>query len=205
MPAIKSVMDTDAEIMKAISALYLDGDWFELDPCFSHGKFYKGLSLPKIRMDKTPMAEGVIQNDIRFGLPLADNSVSSVIFDPPFMFGVHGKTLENRMAKRFTMFNDFAELEYTYRSALREFERVLVRGGILAFKCQDYTDSRTTLTHCYVHNWAMECGLVPEDIFILNYTGGRIYNSSLKQKHARKYHCYWMVFRNKKGLTKKKI
>lgn len=55
----------------------------------------------------------------------------------------------------------------------------------------------TTLTHCFVHNWAIAIGFRVIDIFILNFTGARIWNSNLTQRHARKYHCYWIVLQKK--------
>lgn len=192
---IKSVMYNDKDILTAIKQLYLDGENFDLDPCFSKGKFYKGLDLPSIRMDKTPSIPGVQENDIINGIPLNDKSIKSVIFDPPFMFGKHGKTDNNIMTKRFTMFDNWQQLENMYKKALQEFYRILIKGGIVAFKCQDYTDSKTTLTHCFVSLWAMEIGFKTEDLFILVFDKGRIWNSKLTQRHSRKYHSYWIILK----------
>jgi len=111
------------------------------------------------------------------------------------MFGKHGKTDENIMTKRFTMFDSWQDLEEMYKKSLSEFYRILKKGGIVAFKCQDYTDSKTTLTHCFVHNWAIETGFNVEDLFIMVFGGGRVWNNKLIQRHARKYHSYWFVFR----------
>lgn len=184
------------DILAAIRVLYLNNSNFHLDPCFSTGKFYGDLETPELKLDKNPQTSEVKQNDIvENGLPYEDNSILSIVFDPPFMFGKHGKTDENIMTKRFTMFDSWADLETMYKKSLQEFYRVLKKGGIVAFKCQDYTDSRTTLTHCYVHNWALEIGFSVEDIFIMTFRGGRVWNSNLRQKHARKYHSYWFVFR----------
>jgi len=163
---IKSVQYSDQDIINSIRKLYLDGKNFDLDPCFSSGKFYKGINEPKIKLDKTPQREDVKENDILNGLPCESNSLNGIIFDPPFMFGKHGKTDENKMTKRFTMFSSWEELKNMYCTALYHFYRVLRKNGIVAFKCQDYTDSKTTLTHCYVHNWAIDTGFKVEDIFI---------------------------------------
>ena len=95
------------------------------------------------------------------------------------------------------MFDSFSDLECLYRMSLAEFHRVLKVGGVLLFKCQDYTDSSTTLTHCFVHQWACENGFEPVDLFILVATGGRIYNPLLVQRHARKFHSYWFVFKKR--------
>jgi len=192
---IKSVQNSDQDILLSIKKLYLNDDNFDLDPCFSKGVFYKNMITPRILYDKVPVTDNVIENDIINGLPLDDKSIKSVIFDPPFMFGNHGKTSENKMTKRFSMFDKWDDLEVMYKKSLSEFYRVLEKGGIVAFKCQDYTDSKTTLTHCYVHNWALEEGFKVEDLFILHFTKGRIWNSKLKQRHARKFHSYWFVFK----------
>ena len=93
------------------------------------------------------------------------------------------------------MFDTFDELYICYEDILKEAFRVLKNNGILVFKCQDYTDSKTTLTHCFVHNWALDIGFKTEDLFIMVFKGGRVWNSKLTQRHARKYHSYWFVFK----------
>ena len=199
---IKSIQNSDRDVLTAVLQLYkpvnnLGDIGFDLDPCFSTGKFYEDIEWPITKYDKTPTENynQVQQNDILNGIPLNDKSVNSVVFDPPFMFGTHGQTKNNIMTKRFTMFDSWNELETMYKTSLREFYRVLRKGGIVAFKCQDYTDSQTTLTHCYVHNWALEVGFKVEDLFIMAFKGGRVWNSNLKQKHARKYHSYWLILK----------
>ena len=194
---VKSIQNSDRDVLFAIKQLYLDGANYDLDPCYSKGKFYEDLETPTIKLDKNPQDDGeTIKNDItEDGLPHQNNSIKSIVFDPPFMFGKHGKTEQNIMTKRFTMFDNWGELELMYKKSLQEFYRVLTKCGIVAFKCQDYTDSKTTLTHCYVYNWAIEQGFKVEDLFIMVCKGGRIWNSDLIQRHARKYHSYWIVFR----------
>lgn len=192
---IKSVQNSDRDILLSIKTMYLNGENFDLDPCFSVGKFYEDLEAPKYKLDKDPKVDGVIKNDIMLGIPMESSSINSIVFDPPFMFGKHGKTDENIMTKRFTMFDTWEDLENMYKKSLSEFYRILKKGGIVAFKCQDYTDSKTTLTHCFVHNWAIDIGFKAEDLFIMVFKGGRIWNSNLVQRHARKYHSYWFVFK----------
>lgn len=192
---IKSVQNSDRDILLSIKTMYLNGENFDLDPCFSVGKFYEDLETPKYKLDKDPKVDGVIKNDIMLGIPMESSSINSIVFDPPFMFGKHGKTDENIMTKRFTMFDTWEDLENMYKKSLSEFYRILKKGGIVAFKCQDYTDSKTTLTHCFVHNWAIDIGFKAEDLFIMVFKGGRIWNSNLVQRHARKYHSYWFVFK----------
>lgn len=191
----KSVVLSDEDALQSIMCVHNEGRPFELDPCYSIGNFYKSKIIPepKLKFDISIQSEGVRQSDVR-NLPINANSVNSIVFDPPFMFGHHGQTKNNVMNKRFSMFDRWNDLVSMYCEALKEFNRVLTPGGLLAFKCQDYTDSKTTLTHCYVHNWALEAGFYPKDLLILACTTGRIYNPNLVQRHFRKFHCYWYVF-----------
>ena len=90
--------------------------------------------------------------------------------------------------------NGFEELEKHYIGTLKEAYRILKNKGILIFKCQDFTDSKTTLTHCFVNKWANQIGFYSKDLFIL-LSKGAIANKNLTQRHARKYHSYFFVFR----------
>lgn len=189
---IKSISYSQDEILNWIIQLYCP-DGFDLDPTYSKGVFYKNVPEPKLKFDLQPQIENVQKANCT-NLPLDDCSINSIVFDPPFMFGAHGQTKNNIMTKRFTMFNTFAQLCIMYQDSLREFYRLLKPKGILVFKCQDYTDSKTTITHCLVYNWAYTIGFKAEDIFI-RLTKGRIYNPKLKQRHARKFHSYFWVLK----------
>lgn len=175
--------------------LHNGGNPFDADVTYSVGGFYRrSIPVPALRFDISPQSPDVIQADV-CALPLADESISSVIFDPPFMFNPHGTALtKNAAANRYSMFPKWEDLERTYCGALDEFKRVLKPKGIVAFKCQDYTDSKTTLTHCHVWKWATERGFYAKDMFIRYRLNGPAYNVNLRQKHARKFHSYWFVF-----------
>lgn len=172
--------------------LHNQNEWIELDACYSRGTIWKHLKAPVFRFDIAPInGTDTIPADSK-NLPLASNSVHSIFFDPPFMFGTHGQTKNNIMNKRFTMFDSWDDLKEMYIESLCEFYRVLIKGGLLIFKCQDYTDSKATLTHCHIHNWAVQVGFYPKDLFIY-INNLRIYNPNLTQRHARKTHSYFMV------------
>lgn len=189
---IKSVSYSQDEILNWIIQLHCP-DGFDLDPTYSKGVFYKNVPEPRLKFDLNPQTKDTRKADCT-NLPLDSSSVNSIVFDPPFCFGVHGKTLENISAKRFTMFNSFDDLQQMYQASLQEFYRVLGKKGILVFKCQDYTDSKTTMTHCLVWQWALKYGFYAKDLFVLIAKCGRIYNPKLKQKHARKFHSYLWIF-----------
>lgn len=196
---IKSVYSSDKEILDAVLKMHVKDKTFDIDPTYSRGVIYSGLPEPRMKFDLSPQRDDIMKADCR-GLPVKYNSVSSIVFDPPFMFGKHGKTDQYRMTKRFTMFDSFDDLKSMYIESMIEFYRAMKNGGHLIFKCQDYTDSKTTMTHCLVWQWAQEIGFYAKDLFILVFPGGRIYNSNLRQLHARKFHSYYWVFQKKKRL-----
>jgi len=194
-----SVFEDETKLIKNLLNLHNEGKDIDLDPCYSTGRFYKTLNKPIYKFDINPV-EGVKKADVK-SIPLANESVQCIIFDPPFMFGTHGQTKNNIMNKRFTMFNTFKDLEEMYKNALREFHRLLKRKGIILFKCQDYTDSFSTMTHCLVWEWAIKQGFYAKDLAIL-VKPNKIYNPNLKQRHLRKVHTYYWVFEkcNVKGV-----
>lgn len=196
---IFSFFDNEQELIYSLLQIHNQGNDIELDPMYNKGAFYKSLiNKPKFRFDINAEKNGynAIQGDA-CNLPLENNSINCMILDPPFMFGAHGKTQNNVINKRYTMFDSFDDLQNCYKGILAEAHRVLKKNGILFFKCQDYTDSKTTMTHCLVYQWALEQGFYAKDIAILNLPITKIYNGNLKQKHLRKTHCYFWVFQKR--------
>ena len=191
----KSVFNNEQELIKTILEIHNNGKDIECDPMYNKGMFYKALlNKPKYRFDinATKQNYDAIDGDAT-NLPLATETLESIILDPPFMFGSHGQTKNNVINKRYTMFDTYEELENCYKGILKESYRVLKKNGILIFKCQDYTDSKTTMTHCKVYEWATELGFYAKDIAIL-VIPNKIYNGNTKQRHLRKVHSYFWVF-----------
>lgn len=199
MKHITSVFDNEQQLIKALLDIHCEGKDIELDPMYNKGMFYKNtLNKPRLRFDLNAEQNGFdAQNGNAEDLPVADNSISCMILDPPFMFNPHGKAKDNPLHKRYTMYDSFAELEQSYKAILKERYRVLEKRGYLIFKCQDYTDSKTTMTHCLVWQWRAEQGFYAKDLAILNLPISKIYNGNLKQRHLRKTHCYFYVFQKK--------
>jgi tRNA G10 N-methylase Trm11 len=132
-------------------------------------------------------------------LPLKDLSIKSVVCDLPFMWNPHGTALTHNEANgRFGMFKTWTELEETYKGALDEFRRVLKPKGIACVKSQDYTDTKATLTHCLLYQWAIEREFYAKDFFVLYRNHGPVYNIYKVQRHARKFHSYWLVLERRK-------
>ena len=188
---IGSVFTNEQELLKVIIKLHCP-QGIELDPMYFKGNFYKEIPKPKYYSDISPLSDDVIYGDA-INLWFMNNSISSMILDPPFMFGIHGKSDRYYSSKTHGIFKNFQKLEELYKRIIQEAYRILKPKGILIFKCQDYTDSKTTITHCLVYNWAIELGFYAKDIAIF-VNEKRIYNPNLIQRHFRKTHCYFWIF-----------
>ena len=188
-----SVYTSEQELLKDIIELHCKNS-IDLDPMFYKGNFYKSIPIPVHRYDINPLDNNTIQGDARH-LPIKDKAVESMILDPPFLFGLHGNTKNYYSSKTHGIFENWNELRELYVDILKEAYRILKRNGTLIFKCQDFTDSKTTLTHCFVWQWATEIGFKVKDFAILHLSKNKIYNAKLQQRHLRKVHSYFFVLK----------
>jgi len=189
---VKTTYDNQQELLSDLMGLYKVRQ-FSVDPCYSVGNIWKSLPQPYIKFDIKPQHETVNEGDARH-LPLADNSQSSVFFDPPFIIDSKNKKSRCHISDRFGSFESRTDLESMYADSIREFSRILVDGGVLVVKCQDTIDChKQILTHVTVINECAKNGLVCHDVFIY-VNENVIHNRQARQVHARKTHSYFMVF-----------
>jgi len=198
---IKSISYDQEEIIQCIIDLHIVEDKIDCDPTYSRGNFYKGTILePRLKYDIDPISSSVIKADAR-ALPLKDGSLKSVIFDPPFLAtkgpSLKGNAANNKINKRFGVYPTEPELFKFYQDSLIEFYRVLELKGVLIIKSQDKVSSgKQYFSHCYIHDWAKELGFYPLDLFILLAKNRLVADwQKENQKHARKFHSYFWVFR----------
>ena len=202
MEMITSINYSQTDIIQNIIQLYIPQGKIDADVTYSKGVFYKNGNIqePQYKFDINPQTVDTIQADCR-NLPLPDNSIDSLMFDPPFL-ATSGKSLStqennNLILRRFGYYRNEKELHKFYQDALNEFNRVLINDGILIVKCQDKISSgKQYLSHVFIINQAIEQGFYPEDIFILLAKSRIVADWQIKnQKHARKFHSYFIVFR----------
>ena len=112
---IKSISYEQSEIIKWILQLHVPDKKIDCDPTYSIGNFYKntGIDEPEYKFDINPQAKGVKFGDSR-NLPLDDNSINCMMFDPPFL-ATTGKSLiedkdNNIINKRFGVYPTEREL-----------------------------------------------------------------------------------------------
>lgn len=192
---IMSIGYDEQQIIRDILNLHCDGQPVDCDPTYSVGNFYKdGIPKPPHRFDVDPEITDVIHASAD-NLPLEDESVGVLMFDPPFICGLPVNAEPGLMKKRFGYFKNVDELWTFYGLSLREFMRVLKPGGILIFKCQDTVDSgKNRFSHCAVYEKALELGFKPKDLFVLLAKNRIIDVEPENQQHARKFHSYFWVF-----------
>ena len=190
---ISSISYDQQEIIDSILSLYCPFG-IDLDPTYSKGVFYKGKQQPSIKMDLFPQVPGTIQSNC-IALPLASQSISCVMFDPPFIGGTKGKGKPGIIKERFGIYKNIPALWAMYQSAISELFRVLRNDGILTFKCQDTIESgKQYLTEYKVIKDCIKKGFYPKDKFILLAKSRLTSPSQRNQQHSRKFHSCFLVF-----------
>lgn len=194
MKHYKSVFDNEQEVIKALIEIHNDNKDIECDPMYFKGNFWKdGLNKPKYMFDINPQVDECKYGDAT-KLPLENNTLESIILDPPFLICNRPSQYKYYSSKTHTFYKTFDDLYMSYQDIIREAYRVLRKKGILIFKCQDYTDSSTIMTHNVVYQIATGEGFYAKDIAIL-VKPLKVYNGNLIQRHLRKIHTYFWVFR----------
>lgn len=193
---VRSLEFDQTEILRGIMKLHCP-DGFDCDMTYGSGQFWKGLPEPRFKFDIDPQVKGVHKACSTL-LPLDNASLRSVVFDPPFLTYVRAGRSGNGkmiMAKQFSGYWRYDELEEHYRDTISEASRVLVKGGIMVFKCQDIIHNhRMHCTHAMVINMAEAEGFRLRDLFVLA-AKNRLPapNRRGKQQHARIFHSYFLV------------
>jgi hypothetical protein len=190
---IKSVSDNQHQIIKDILALYCP-DGIDLDPTYSKGNFYKQIEKPRLKSDLYPQSDDVVKSDAA-SLWLDNESIQTIMFDPPFVAGHTKENPTGIIGERFHGFRYVSDLWEWYDKCLLEFHRILKKNGVLIFKCQDTVSSgKQHLSHVHIINKAEELGFYSKDLFILTAKNRIIGHNHQVQKHARKFHSYFLVF-----------
>lgn len=199
---VKSVYGSNYEVIRNIMDLY-EIEKFDLDCTYSKGSFWKDLPHPTHKTDIYPYNDSVIEASSE-DLPFDDNSMKSIMWDPPFVIVGSGKGHKkckegsSIIAKRFEGYGTYDDLKSNYYNTMKELFRITDKGGFVVMKCQDtVSGGKQYFSHVMVMNMANKIGFYPRDLFILT-SNVRVnaFNGTkwTKQYHARKYHSYFWVF-----------
>lgn len=200
---IKSVSDNQEQIIRSI--MELNGiSKFDADLTYGNGVFYKTIPRPELCFDIDPQFNFVISASST-DIPLPDGSLSSIMFDPPFMTYVRAGRSGNGnmvMSNRFGGYWRYDELERHYKSTLKEAARLLNKKGLMVFKCQDIVHNhKLHPTHIFIAEWMREWFRL-KDLFILTAKTRMPIPpqegmAKKVQKHSRIHHSYFMVLERK--------
>ena len=190
-----SVFYSDEEILKALSDIHLKGNWYDLDCTFSKGNFYKNIKEPQLKSDLTPLRKDVISSNSDSLQFVNNESLKSIIFDPPFLFRNRKSINNDKMSKRFTFFKSYEDVIEMYTKSLLCFRKKLKKGGYVFFKCQDMTDGKFYDTHTDTIRVAKDIGFILKDIAIkVNKT--KLQRDAKQQNCVAKVHSYWLVLKS---------
>ncbi len=145
---------------------------------------------PLLKGDINPVNDSILKLDVQ-DLPFPSGSIKSAIFDPPFIVN---KDKSYKMAQLYSSFSSVRELKEFYKRSLISLKRVLKHGGLLIIKLQDFVyGGQQYIMLPYVYDVARELNFGVRDLFVLNAKNRII--SFKKQKHARKFHCYFLALK----------
>lgn len=214
MELIKNTGYNQYEIIQNILKLYNEGQPIECDITYSIGNFYKEnkfkdedgnvvtihLEQPKYKFDLYPQTEDTKKLETEGVIPLDDNSVSSIMFDPPFI--IHGGSEIKDTSRTVNRFSGYVNREALYRSYylwIKECYRVLKPDGILILKHQDCISSQCFMTSVE-YSWlvADSVGFNTVDSFTL-LAKSRIKGKIKQQLHARRYDSVFKVLKKTKS------
>lgn len=191
-----SVFDNDSSVIVALKDIFLRGKNINLDCTYSKGIFYKSIEEPILKSDIVPLFDDVSKDDSRELKNINDESLTSIVFDPPFLFRNRKAVNNDKMCKRFSYFKSYDELIEMYARSLQCFYRKLKKGGYVFFKCQDMTDGKFYATHKAVIDIAESVGFTLKDIAIKT-SKSKLQRDAKQQNCVAKVHSYWIVL--KKG------
>ncbi len=193
---IKSVSNSQDEILSNILRLYIENGVFDADFTYSIGVFYKRIPKPQLKFDKYPQKDDVLPLDEAYNIQ--DNSLTSIVIDLPFIIRTKNdfSTYKCMIEDRFMSFSSYQELCEANDEMISLAYNKLKQNGFLIMKTMDLCFSgKQYWIGNYVINKAMEVGFTLEDTFILIAKTKILTSINKVQHHARKYHSYFYVFR----------
>lgn len=192
---IKSVSDNQDEILFNILRLYVGESSFDCDLTYSVGVFYRNLPQPSMKYDKYPQLDDVLYLEQAYDIE--NGSLHSVVVDLPFIVKNSEKDAQSSMiAQRFNCFYSVEELYQANIDMLNLAYCKLQKGGYLIMKTMDFVyGTKQYWVSNFVQDKAAATGFILEDTFIL-VSKHKILSAKIgEQRHARKFHSYFFVFK----------
>ena len=170
-----------------------------LDATVNSGRFWRNSSREVLGLDINPQCRPDLLGTSQ-SLPLKSNSFDVVVYDPPHVPN-QGKDRQKDFGIRFGLgakssIETNYSFSYTYPPFVSEAHRVLRHDGVLFCKITDYVHNhKFQWAHIDFIQAATEAGFHACDCIIKIRKGPIIDTRWKVAHHARKQHCYWLVFR----------
>jgi SAM-dependent methyltransferase len=193
----------DAELLEALLAFYpRTPPRTILDATLNAGRFWKGSRRRVIGIDiRAIFRPGIVANNTR--MPFGDASFDAVVYDPPHIPN-QGKDNRKDFNRRFGLVLRSAKengysFAHTFPPFVDEAYRVLRPDGVLFAKITDYIHGhRYQWAHIDFITAARRVGFCACDCIVKVRRGPIIDPKWKVAHHARRHHCYWLVFRKSK-------
>jgi SAM-dependent methyltransferase len=191
---------TDAALLEVMLDFYpLKKPGLVLDATINAGRFWKGSGRNVVGIDIDPKFRPHLVADNR-RMPFKNNCFDVVVYDPPHVPN-QGKDKAKDFNTRFglvlkSLATTRYNLNHLYKPFVREAFRVLRPKGVLFCKITDYIhDHRYQWAHVELMQAAVAVGFCACDCIVKVRKGPIIDPKWKKAHHARRHHCYWLVFR----------
>ncbi len=194
---------TDAELLERMLEFYpRKRPRLILDATVNAGRFWEGSKRKVIGLDADSRHQPTVVGD-NLRMPFKNGCFDVVVYDPPHIPN-QGKDREKDFNTRFGLVlkatpEQGYNFSHLYPPFVREAHRVLKREGVLLCKIADYVHGhRFQWAHVELINAAVAIGFTACDCIIKVRKGPITDPRWKKAHHARRHHCYWIVFRKSK-------
>ena len=190
----------DAELLERMLSFYPSSEpAVILDATVNSGRFWRGSKRPVVGLDiDRRHFPDVLASSSQ--MPLRDRSVDVVVYDPPHVPN-QGRDRSKDFNTRFGLGTKSSaangyNFSHTYPPFLVEARRVLKDDGLLFCKISDYVHNhRLQWAHVDFIKAAEREGFTACDCIIKVRKGPIVDPRWRVAHHARRHHCYWLVFR----------
>jgi SAM-dependent methyltransferase len=190
----------DAELLERMLSFYpRRPPELILDATINAGRFWRGSRRTVVGLDIDASHRPAVVGDNN-AMPFADGCFDVVVYDPPHVPN-QGKDQRKDFSTRFGLVlkanaQRGYNLSHLYPPFLTEAFRVLKPEGILFCKIADYVHGhRFQWAHVEVLTAAVARGFTACDSIVKIREGPIISPRWKTAHHARRQHCYWLVFR----------
>jgi hypothetical protein len=198
---LPSVWDgTDAALLERLFEFYpRRPPRLILDATVNTGRFWAGSARTRIGIDINPRFRPDVVADYR-RMPFADCSFDAVVYDPPHIPN-QGHDRSKDFNDRFGLVlkstaEDGYNFTHLYSLFAREAFRVVEPDGMLFCKIADYVHNhRYQWAHVEFVRAAVDAGFCACDCIVKVRKGPIVDPKWKTAHHARRQHCYWLVFR----------